>query len=47
MKDEIKEKIEAEVSAWEYIKELPKSWEGFDLKLHMAAEGDTYDMYSY
>ena len=47
MKDEIKGKIEAEVSAWEYMKELPKAWDGFELKLHMAAAGDIYDIYSY
>ena len=47
MKDEIKGKIEAEVSAWEYMKEGPKAWDGFELKLHMAAAGDIYDIYSY
>lgn len=47
MKDEVKEKITAAIAAWDYIKNLPETWQGFVLKKDMNVYGDVYDIYSY
>lgn len=47
MKKEIKEKITAEVNAWEYMKKLPETVHGFTLSLLMQENGDKLDLYRY
>lgn len=47
MKAEIKEKIEAEIQDWQYMKDLPPTWFGFVFTLEMKVYGDVYDLYSY
>lgn len=47
MKVETKEKIEAEIQDWQYMKDLPSTWFGFVFILEMKVYGDVYDLYSY
>jgi len=47
VKVETKEKIEAEIQDWQYMKDLPSTWFGFVFILEMKVYGDVYDLYSY
>ena len=47
MKQEIKEKITAQVEAWDYMKTLPEEVHGFTLAVLMQESGDTLDLYRY
>lgn len=47
MKDATREKVEAEIKDWSYMRELPPEWFGFRLVQDMRIHGDTYDLYSY
>ena len=47
MKDETKERVEKEISGWEYLEALPEEWFGFRLQKDLCVNGDMYDIYSY
>ncbi len=41
------ERVEKEVSAWDYLGRLPKEWFGFSFHRLMQNREDFYDLYSY
>ena len=47
MKDAARERVEKELSGWQYLEDLPEEWHGFLLRRDVRVEGDVYDIYSY
>lgn len=47
MKDETRERVEADIRDWAYLKELPDTWHGFTLQRLALVAGDCYDIYRY
>ena len=47
MKNEVKEKIDQELTSWEYMRNLPREWHGFTLNTQRVIEDDVYDFYRY
>ena len=47
MKDATRERVEKEISGWDYMEKLPGEWFGFELRRDMRVNGDMYDIYTY
>lgn len=47
MKDEVKAKVDGDVSAWAYMQSLPEVVEGYLLHRDMEVSGEAYDLFSY
>lgn len=47
MKPDTLTKVQAEISAWTYLQELPPEKNNFKLKMLMQEVGDTFQIYSY
>ena len=47
MKDETRERVEADIKDWAYLRELPDTWHGFALQRLALVAGDCYDIYRY
>lgn len=47
MKDETRERVEADIKDWAYLRELPDTWHGFTLQRLCRVQGDRYDIYRY
>ena len=47
MKDETRERVEADIKDWAYLRELPDTWHGFTLQRLALVAGDCYDIYRY
>lgn len=47
MKEETIAKIKEETASWEYMQELPDTWQGFTLDREPAVGKDKYDLYRY
>ena len=47
MKEETIAKIKEETASWQYMQELPDTWQGFTLDREPAVGKDKYDLYRY
>ncbi|WP_303105486.1 hypothetical protein [uncultured Mitsuokella sp.] len=47
MKDETRDRVEADIKDWAYLRELPDTWHGFTLQRLALVAGDCYDIYRY
>ena len=47
MKEETIAKIKEETDSWQYMQELPDTWQGFTLDREPAVGKDKYDLYRY
>lgn len=47
MKEETKERVEADIKDWAYLRDLPDTWHGFTLQRLLRIDGDCYDIYCY